>query len=1039
MRPSTPALLFLLALPALPQNRTSLITGTVFDQSGAVVVGASIRAESLERGQVYTTVTAVNGSYSLSRLELGSYAVSAEKPGFRPNRHERITLVLDRAAVVDHHLAVGAANDTLVVEGSARLVEITASAVSSVVDGPAIRELPVNGRDVLRLATLQAGAPVARAQSRGVNTGYGLQISIGGSRPFQNSFRQDGLNYTSFNGSTPGSVNGVSLGVDSIAEFTVHHSAWSAQYGPAAGGLIHAVTRSGSNELNGSAFYFHRNAALDTRNFFDPGPPPPFRRHQPGFSLGGPILRNRTFFFASFEALRERRDATTINTTLSAAARRGQLSTGSVTVDRRVAQVLSFYPEPNGATLGDTGLFVFPNATRARQNFFTGRIDHALNGAGQVFLRYSFDGGERENETDFRAGPRTASTRQHAAVLEESHALAPNLLNTARAGFLRTQTGDGLTTGLIGGVNDPANAAVPGVSALAVLQVGGLTDFPGGDNALGADRSAMNSYQLSDDVSFTLRSHTFKSGGRFEHTRFNLDSQNRPAGEFRFRDIDRFLRNIADRFRAQLPGSDTIRGMRQSLGALYLQDTWRVSRRLTFDIGVRWEWATVPSERHGKISNLDRLSDTALRVGEPLFENPSLRNVVPRAGLAWDVSGSGGTIVRAGYGIFSDLILTPYIAFSVARMPPFFFRGETRSVPPGAFPAGAYAALAQGGTPEYSVDRIERYPNQPYVQQWNFNVERRLGANASLRAAYAGSRGLNLSNVTVDANLVQPVIQSDGRLFFPAGAPTVNPFFGQIRNRTFDASSFYHSLQTKLQGRFGRGLQAMLTHTFSKSIDDSSNFASNSEASNRSALPVSGNPKFNRGLSGHDLRHYTTATVIWEIPFAGAPRWRPLLGGWQLSTAAALGSGLPTTAWLSTDRARTGSRVTAGIGQRPNLVPGAGNNPVTGNPLQWVDPAAFSAPDPGYLGNLGRNTIIGPGLVSFDASLVKKLRPRWLPEGSSVDLRLEVFNVLNHTNFDLPASERMEGINAGAAREDFARITSAGPSREIQLGVKLRF
>jgi hypothetical protein len=1029
-----------LTAAAWGQNRTGAITGTVWDESNAVVAGALIRAQHLQRGQTHTTRTSENGTYTLPRLELGEYTVTAEKDGFRTSRHEHVGLELDRVAVADHRLPVGEVTETVVVPAQARLIEITTSAVSSVVGAAAIELLPLNGRDVLRLATIQAGAPVARAQSRGVNTGYGLQISISGSRPFQNSFRQDGLNYTTFNGATPGSVNGVSLGADSIAEFTVHHSAWSAQYGPAAGGLIHAVTRSGSNDLHGSAFYFHRNAALDARNFFDPGPPPPFQRHQSGVSLGGPLLRNRTFFFANFETLREERDATTINTTLSTEARNGNLTTGRVAVDPAVARVLKFYPEPNGAVLGDTGLYIFQNNTRATQNFITSRVDHTVSEANSLFLRYSLDNGTRNNQTDFQAGERKGYTRQHAAVLEHSYVLSPRALNTARAGFLRTVNGDGMTTALISGVNSPEVSAVPGVNALGVVQVGGLTEFPGGDGALGSDLFVTNSHQLSNDFSYASGSHWFQIGGRLEQTRLNLDSRQRPAGEFRFRDIDRFLRNILDRFRAQLPGSDTVRGLRQWNGAIYLQDKWRVTPRLTIEAGLRWEWATVPTERHGKISNLNNLWDPAVRVGDPLFQNPSLTNVVPRLGLAWDISGSGRTVVRAGYGVFSDLILSPYIVFAGLRAPPFFLRGETRTAPQGAFPLGVYAALMQNGTPEYATDRIERYPNQPYVQQWNFNLEQQLPGQSSLRLAYLGSHGLNLSNVAFDANLVQPVVQPDGRLFFPAGARTINPVFGQIRNRTFDAHSFYHALQTEWRQRLRRGLQAMFTWTFSKSIDDSSNFASTSEAANRSALPVSGFPKFNRGLSGHDVRHYATAMGTWDVPAAGGPRMKLLTAGWRISTMGVFATGTPTTVWLTGDIARTQTHVTTGIGQRPNLLPGASTNPVTGDPRRWVDPSAFIAPEPGYLGNLGRNTITGPGLASIDTSLMKRLPIRWLPERATLDLRFEFFNVLNHANFDLPAPERMEGIGPGGlVREDFARITSAGQAREIQLGLKLRF
>lgn len=609
------------------QSRASAVSGTVRDQSHAAVPGATVTATHRGTGWTRSSVTDQIGYYRLPLLEIGEYSVEAKFDGFRVSRSENVVLELDREAVVDHVLEVGPQSDSILVEAAPRTIAAAPSALTSVVDSKSIEELPLNGRDYIQLATLQAGAPIQRAQARNVNTGFGVQISISGSRPTQNNFQLDGVSLVSYNGSTPGSINGVNLGVDAVEEFSVHSSAFSAQYGRASGGVVNAVTKAGSNDFHGTAYYFHRNDNLDARNFFDLGGLPEFRRNQAGGSVGGPIARNKTFFFVNFEALREARGNTTIDTTVSAEARRGSLARGQVQVDPVMAKILEFYPLPNGEVFGDTGLFIFSNDTVSSENFVTARVDHNLRDADRLFARYSFDDGERSNETQLAVGTNNDTTRFHSGVVEHVHTFSPNLIHSGRFGLLRTNTLVGATVSQTPGTDDPSLAFLPTETVIGQIVVQSLSEFPGGTGALDVDDHEFVSFQPSNDLTWLQGRHTVKIGSRFERTHFNTDTQNTSSGEYQFATVEDLLTNSPRRFRAQLPGSDTARRHRQWIGALYMQDTWQATRRLTLDMGVRWEWTTVPSDVDGKAANLDNLFDPVMRVGDPLFDNPSIDNV----------------------------------------------------------------------------------------------------------------------------------------------------------------------------------------------------------------------------------------------------------------------------------------------------------------------------------------------------------------------------------------------------------------------------
>ena len=1027
--------------PALrSQNRTSAISGTVRDQSGAVLAGARITIRNEKTALERKVTTDGEGRYRASGLEVGTYEVAAERDMFSPSRLAGIVLALDREAVADLTLSVAGVSSGVVVTAEARIVDAAASALSGLVWGERIRDLPLNGRDYTHLAVLEPGIHVARGRERNVNTGYGIQLSIAGSRPVQNNFRLDGISLTDQTGSTPGSVNGLSLGVDAISEFTTLVSAYNAQYGRAAGGIVNAVTRAGTNDPHGTLSYYHRNDNLDARNFFDRSQPPEFRRNQFGASAGGPLRRNRTFFFANYEGLRESRGNTTIDTTLSDEARQGRLRSGTVTVDPAIAKLLELYPRPNADVLGDAALFVYVNELAAREDFVTARADHSIGARDQLFIRYTLDDARRQDATAFALNTRLGDGRRQSAATEEMHVFSPELLASTRLGFARSLTQSNVTEARVAGTDDPELAFVPGHRAIGLVEVQGLTLFPGGSGALDSDAQALDSVQLYEDVARTRGGHSLKFGAALERTRFNTDSRSIAHGDYRFRSLGEFLTNRPDRFRAQLPGSDTVRGFRQWVVAWYAHGSWKVRRTLTLEAGLRHEWNSVPREVNGKISNLDELSSPVTRVGDPLFDNPSLANLAPRAGIAWDVTGRGGTVLRAGYGVYHDLVLSHNLLISGVRNTPFFLRGDTRNLASGDFPAGGYARLVSKPNVDLAVERIPRDLEQPYVQQWNLNIERRLGSRSAATIAYSGSHGVHLTAIVEDANLAVPVRQADGRQYFPPDGQKQNPNFSMIRDRRFDGHSFYHGLLVSADHAMGDTLRLRGSYTFARSIDDNSTTFAQTEAANAIGIPVNGDPKFNRGPSNHDIGHHFGTSGLWDLPGPKNGAAGALFGGWRMGTILTLASGPPFSLTLSYDAARTRTaRPDRRGGQRPDLRPGASNNPVTGDPNRWFDPNSFARPADGYLGNLGRNTLRGPGLANVDLMLEKAIPVRRLGENGRIIFRLEAFNAPNHTNFDLPAPERMQVFTRTSMPEDTGRITSAGPSREIQIAVRLMF
>src|SRR5215471_2110771 len=638
----TIVLALLIPLVALGQTTGRSLSGMVKSASGSPIPNAQVSVKNLANGKTVSTITRADGSYKIANLARGNYEVSASAPGFASTRTS-VSMNADQDQVADLTLPSG--NE-----------QGTSSTVGGVVNSQSVRELPLNGRSASDLAALEPGVETARTQSSGQGKyGFGTQMTISGGRPRQNDARLDSISVNDYANGSPGSVLGVNLGVDAVEQFTVLTSDYPAQHGRSSGGIIGVSTRSGTNDFHGSAYEFFRNSALDARNYFDTQKPP-FHRNQFGVSLGGPIRKDRTFVFGDYEGLRSSLGVTQVDTVPSAAALAGNLSSGRIQVDPTVlAFVKAFYPLPNGPLLGagDTGIFTFSGQQVTPENYFTTKVDHKLSEKDFLSGTYMFDSGtvrQLDELNDKRTG---YDSRRQVFSVGEVHTFNPGFISSFRFGINRVVAVTGLTFSSGNPhASDGSFATVPGKNA-PETDVTGLTTFSGGLGTPSNFHFHWTSIQAYEDLSASRGNHSVKFGVGVERLRDNMLGVSDPGGVFSFgspssNPLTDFLTNVPFFLSAAIPSAVTERGIRQTIFGAYVQDDWHWRPNLTINLGLRYEMASVPTEVHGELSTLRKITDASPHFGDPLFSNPTLRNFEPRVGLSWDPFGSGKTAVKAG-------------------------------------------------------------------------------------------------------------------------------------------------------------------------------------------------------------------------------------------------------------------------------------------------------------------------------------------------------------------------------------------------------
>jgi Carboxypeptidase regulatory-like domain/TonB-dependent Receptor Plug Domain len=1090
---------------ARAQINTATILGSVTDPGGVPLPQVAITATNAATGITRTTLTNNYGVFRFAVLPPGTYQVQTSTPGFRTELRQDIPLHVGEKLALDFSLSPGSVTEQVTVASPVPPVETTSAIVSSLVDPEQMRELPLNARSFIELVPLLPGAVFAEAGAQSATQGFATKLAIAGARYNTNSFLLDGADMNDATGSSGSSANTMA-GVETLREFQVITGAYDAEFGRHSGGVVNAVTQSGGNHLHGSLFEYLRNDSLDAARWEDNallgGTKPEYRRNQFGGSLGGPVVRTRMFFFGSFEGLREAVGQTAAYTVpgpemragnfITTAFANGQVVRGSTTflgIAPAVKPFLDAYPQANAPCRVDcfsgnsfwsadgTGLLVKQNQQITGQNFWTARLDDQINSANTLFARITVDRASRTTPAFDTA--EISATRSYYATVEAAHNYSPELVGRTHFSFVRTNLSlfdrrlDAL--GLAGyglPVFNFSGSDVPGI-----LNIGGLTGWGGADT--NPKLHIQNTFELKEDFYWSAGRHAIKAGAQWERFQFNQRSDLYASGEFSFAGFDSFLQDAVDSADFVPPGADNIRGWRQNLLGIYLQDNVSLRPGLALNLGVRYEMISVPREVNGKVATIRDLRPQHLYsvlpsqtdVGDPYFLNPSLRNFAPRIGFAWTPSAARTFSVRGGLGIFHEQLLPDYYITSGVRMEPFYTVAELFEQDfapqgiqinfPNAYTAQRNLLTSGGGKPQ--ADGLQFHVSQPTVMKGSLSLQQQVAGNATVEAGYSFSRGLHLvrGNILLNTTPLQVV---NGNAFIMVSQPLPNPNWNRMLWRLTDGTSWYHALLLSMHLKVRGGLEVETAYTLSKSLDDGSNW----NVSGDYGVADTGGVRAAKwwGRSAFDIHNSFSSNFILPLGArAQTGAWAKLLGGWSLSGLIHLNSGYPMTP--SSTRPRTGTATVEYVnGSSLNLVPGGDSNPIDPqNPDHYFDAAQFAYPahgvkqakgigsaptfDPALVnlnglgpaiavGNLGRNTLTAPGSATIDLALRKRTPLAALGEAAALEFRAEAFNLFNRPNFDAPDANLFTAQGQPVSTAGAISGTRGSP-RQLQVALRLEF
>jgi len=1073
------------------QGTTGSISGIVRDSTGGSVAGVTVTARHIESGLTRIAVTTGAGTYQIPELPIGQYEVSAEVSGFKKELQRGITLDVAQEAVVNLTLQVGDVRQEVTVEAVAQLVNTTPTSTAGLIRNEQIADLPLNGRSYLDLMSLNSGANNNRSN---VTNNDSPSFSIGGSRPDENRFTINGIEYVGQNPTriytAPQGQSGYLLGVDAVEEFNVQSGTYGAEYGKRGGAQVTIVTKSGTNQLHGSLFEYLRNAAVDSRNFFDGASPtnptgavPPFKRNQFGGSFGAPIKKDKLFVFGNFEGFVENLGVSEFGYVPDLQVRQGLLPNASgqyVTPPNFKAGILpfvrSYWPLPNGPELLQKGLptgealFTGDPSQTKREYYEQIRFDYNISAKDRLSGTGIVDRGTRVTPSGQFIQNTTTNLNNYG--VQETHIFSPSLVNVLSLGYARAWS----QLNYPGVTPFPANALMQTPSSLGsnpgTITVNGANFLFSGAGGLNPSAAARNVSSISDDVKLTKGKHFLTMGFLFQRTTGDqTQGASGNSGTVTYPSLLAFLQDQPQTFSAAAYATELILIFRQA--AWYVQDEIKLRPNFTVRLGLRDETSMLPYEKNGHNTNYWgpngnlNTNPTLTSIEET---NQSLALWGPRVSLAWDPTSKGKWAVRAGWGMHYDLG-DNYVVHFIKDAPYNVLKTYPSTPMLSLVPVAAYAAappqcqaLGQTNPPciNYSPLPLQQQWYSPTIQQWSLTVEHQLGQNYMVSAGYQGMHGIQMP-AGMDWNTIAPAVCANaagclaggvnkaaqqaivpqGTTYVPVGLRP-NPLLVTTFEWLFGGRSSYNALNLSLTKRMSHGLIFKTSYTWQKTLDQESAIAGGGQTN---SVPNFSNPyqtNLDKGPASTNIPQQLTANVSYQLPFgngkkfgSGASGWEQrLIGGWQWNAIFAAQSGFPFSPLVGSNVSGNGD--TAGD-DVPNVIPGC--KVILGNQAfkttgQFYNPNCFTVPTYGTFGNAGRNQFVGPGFWNLDTSLFKRIP---LKERLNLQFRVEVFNVLNHANFASPNNIVFSGTAISATAGAITSTGVLGNGRQIQFALRLDF